>query len=308
MLEQWIEDLDKYNAFVPPTSIAKRFALGWWVGRTPLELPVEPSREMIFLYKNMRRPLAEALDNSLLSLIIGLADQQAVVALAILVAAALEWETISAYHFNLIASLAWFSSFTHALTLMSLMQWMRRSMFLLCLRLSLFVAVFVMYLWAQAVARDYSSPSGSGYKAACPAHCCLSDGWSEFSGIFTIISMLRVGSLSLMVLLIAWRLLNDCCEKSWRKSTTEKSNTYHNIIAVGIFAALLVAVFGGVTGVAFIRDTASYYGLQVSQAFQDQNLWGFGQIVPMILLILPLIAAIEGFVGQLYILPTSTSN
>ena len=308
MLAQWIEDLDKYDAFIPPSSIAKRFALGWWVGRPPLELPVEPSREMIFLYKNMRRPLAEALDNSLLSLIIGLADQQAVVALAILVAAALEWETISAYHFNIIASLAWFSSFTHALTLMSLMQWMRRSMFLLYLRLSLFTAVFVMYLWAQAVARDYT-PSGSpGYRAACPAHCCLSDGWSEFSGIFTIISMLRVGSLSLMVLLIAWRLLNDWYQKSWLKSTTEKNKICHNIVAVGIYTALLVGVFGGVTGVAFTRDTGSYSGLKVSQAFQDQNLWGFGQIVPMILLILPLIAAIEGFVGQSYILCTSTSN
>ena len=106
MLAQWIEDLEKYDAFIPPTSIAKRFALGWWVGRPPLGVPVEPSREMIFLYKNMRRPLAEALDSSLLSLIIGLADQQAVVALAILVAAALKWETISAYHFNLVASLA----------------------------------------------------------------------------------------------------------------------------------------------------------------------------------------------------------
>lgn len=296
-LAQWIEDLDKYDAFTPPTSIAKRFALGWWVGKPLLELPVEPSREMIFLYKNIRRPLAEALDNSLLSLIIGLADQQAVVALAILVAAALEWQTISAYHFNLIASLAWFSSFTHALTLLSLMKWMRRSMFLLCLRLFLFAAVFVMYLWAQAVARNYSSSSGSGYRAACPAHCCLSDGWSEFSGMFTIISMLRVGSLSLIVFLIAWRLLIDWYQKGWRKSTTERNKICHQIIAVGISAALLIAVFGGVTGVAFIRDTSSYSGLKVSQAFQDQNMWGFGQIVPMILFILPLIAAIEGFVG-----------
>jgi hypothetical protein len=264
---------------------------------------------MIFLYKNIRRPLAEVLENSLLSLIIGLADQQAVVALAILVAAALEWETISAYHFNLIAYLAWFSSFTHALTLLSLMQWMRRSMFLLCLRLALFAAVFVMYLWAQAVARDYSSPSGiPGYRAACPAHCCLSDRWTEFSGIFMVISVLRIVSLSLMVLLITWELLSDWFQKSWLRSTTDENETCHKIVKVGICTTLLIAVFGAVTGVAFIRDTDSYDGLIVSQAFRDQNLWNFGQIVPMILLILPIIATIEGFVGQSYILPMSTGN
>lgn len=299
MLVHWLDQLDQYDAYIPPTSIRERIALGLSERRMALEVPIEPDRSRIFLYGRIPRPLAKALDNSLQSLIIGLADQQAVVALAMLIAAAIEWESISAYHFNLVASLAWFSCFTHALTLLSLMHWMRRSTFLLCLRLSLFITVFSMYLWAQAVARDYSRLGESAYNAACPAHCCLSDRWSQFSGMFTIISLLRVGSVSFLAFILALRFLIDWYRKNCTETTAERIKKFHGCAKVGVLIALMVAAAAGVTGVAFVRDTNSYNGLKLSQAFQDQDLWGFGQIVPMILLIIPFIGAMAGFVGEL---------
>lgn len=93
---------------------------------------------------------ARILDAMLRPLILGLADQQLVTGLAILIAALKEWNTISGYHYNIVVYLAWFSSFTHAVALLSLGDILKRSKFLLGLRLLAFSTVFVMFCVAQS--------------------------------------------------------------------------------------------------------------------------------------------------------------
>jgi len=45
------------------------------------------------------------------------------------------------------------------------------------------------------------------------------------------------------------------------------------------------------------RQTSSYEGLTLSPDFDQENRWGIGQLVPMVLLVLPFLAAIQGYIG-----------
>lgn len=93
---------------------------------------------------------AQILDAMLRPLILGLADQQLVTGLAILIAALKEWNTISGFHYNIVVYLAWFSSFTHAVALFSLGDMLKRSRVLLGFRLVAFTTVFVLFCVAQS--------------------------------------------------------------------------------------------------------------------------------------------------------------
>jgi hypothetical protein len=264
----------------------------------------ERSHLKLQLYKRTSRRVAIILDETFLSLIIGLADQQVVIAFAVLIAARVQWDTISAYHFNIISILAWFSCFTHAITLLTLMYWMKESKPLLFLRLSLFTAVFLMWLWAQAMARDYQDGSQGtdafiGQRAACPARCCLSDSWSTSNGLFRLICLV------LVLAVVAWNLFRHLTHKTNHLASTSaptKKNTEQLsllIIAFILFFALNTAMMYTILfDSATMRNVSAYTGLIASQAFEDQNIWGFGQIVPMVLLILPVLAAFEGYIGK----------
>jgi hypothetical protein len=71
-------------------------------------------------------------------------------------------------------------------------------------------------------------------------------------------------------------------------------------VALGHFTIIftfILLVYGSL-GAFILRDFGNYDGLVVAQKFGDQNAWSFGQLVTTILLILPLLAALEGFLGK----------
>lgn len=230
----------------------------------------------IFWYPRIGRDAAEALDSALLSLLIGLADQQAIIAVAILIPPMQDFKAISAYHFNIIASLAWFASVTHAITLSTMTDWMAESMFLLCLRVIIFVAMLTMYLWSQVNARDYRRNDPlevKGARAACPAYCSLGD---EIDGFWIFI---RVGTCFAGFLLVVCK---------WYSMSSK--------FKFILYIWLLMGVFISVMDFINLRQVWQYSALDASPEFMDEDSWGFGQIVPVILLILPFLAAVQSFV------------
>lgn len=135
------------------------------------------SPEMSFLSLQM----ASIISKVLKSLILGLADQQLITGLALLIAALASWQTISGYHLNIVVYLAWFSSYTHAVALFSCGEIFRRSRILLTVRLIGFLVVFALFLGVQSQARDFASVDSGGDLVerndngkdggACPAQC-----------------------------------------------------------------------------------------------------------------------------------------
>jgi hypothetical protein len=252
-----------------------------------------------------RNTLVATLD----SLILGLADQQMVTGLAILVAGLKDWDAISGYHFNHVVYMAWLSSFTHAVALVSLRRVMKGSIPLLVIRIIGFSSVFILLVVSQDRARTYGQTASlegessdfSGRGAACPAKCGLVNtygGWAH---------QYRIASIAI---LIFWWLLSTCFSKSWqerlsawivgfpdeeifRKSLRVGSKITYSIILVGVFYGLEFSILGALK----IRNTNNYPGLLLADNFEDQNTWNFGQLVAVILLMLPVLAAVEGYIS-----------
>ncbi|EPE24976.1 hypothetical protein GLAREA_11557 [Glarea lozoyensis ATCC 20868] len=240
------------------------------------------------LAKHMSVETATLWNNTLHSLIIGLADQQAFVALAILTVAAVQRDSISIYHFNIVSYLAWYSSFTHAMTLLVLVDWMVQSKFLFYLRMSIFAVVIGMVTWSQLASFDYSDAL-NGRVAACPNICN-----AQPAALHT---RLRIACLFACAIQISIEIL--WASKRWKKSTTAyaiivATRTFHIVCFVSTM--FMVA---GIGNIGFVRDTSRYQGLVKAEGFDEQeNAWGFGQLVPLIMLGVPVVGAVEGFVDE----------
>jgi hypothetical protein len=236
------------------------------------------------------------------SLIIGLADQQAVISLTVLIIARSQWQTISAYHFNIIAKLAWFSTMTHILTLLLLIKWMLQSKFLLFSRLTLFLANLGMFMWAIVESRGFANQKGpAGSRAACPARCCQSD-WGKYN-------IIRIIVIVLAGIYVADQIRRPFeepradfsrapIEPPKRPSTSRKLAFFEYLVPMLLYLLAIPCFVGWIVELLIMRNIQRYDGLKTSDSFVEEDKWRFGQIAPMVLLILPIMAAIEGFVGQ----------
>lgn len=251
---------------------------------------------------------AKTLDAMLRPLILGLADQQLVTGLAILIAALWEWNTISGYHFNLVVYLAWFSSFTHAISLFSLCDLLKTSQLLLGLRLIGFAAVFILFAIAQSRARFFGIQNEQliarnnlgeigAMMASCPAQCSAED--RKYSGQ---IHQFRIAAIVAILVGVGM----SWSKKSWshRFWAIWSGRLLPVVLAVVIFLwlAVIVAVLFGlvfaITSAISLRNPKQYPGIQLAADFDDQNSWSFGQLVAIIIMILPFLAAAEGYLGK----------
>jgi hypothetical protein len=240
-------------------------------------------------------------------LVLSLADQQMVTGLAILIAALRDWDNISAYHFNLVVYIAWFSSFTHSIALISITEILVKNMMLLVLRSIGFTAVFALYIFAQARNRTFeiigipyfvfllTDGQGQypGAVAACLAKCCAAQQSS------TVVKKSQVMALVVCFILgvVCWLggLVIHSLEDTEKKDLAFCTCAFLKILMVALAIVLLIS---GSVGAFILRDLDNYDGLVVAENFGDQNAWSFGQLVAVILLILPLLAAMEGFLGN----------
>ncbi|KAI9643858.1 hypothetical protein NHQ30_007209 [Ciborinia camelliae] len=133
-----------------------------------------------FRYANSsNHPRYRLLNAALTPLILSLSDQQLVISSAVMIAGLCSWDTISAYHYNIIVFMAWFSTFTHTVALISMSDRILQNRILTGIRLGGYLANFLLFIIAQSRARSFgntaglfktnSSESFSGEAAACLA-------------------------------------------------------------------------------------------------------------------------------------------
>lgn len=87
--------------------------------------------------------------DSLERFVLSLGDQQLVTGLAVLIAGYSEMNSMSAYHFNIVASLAWFSSATHLATLAVLKNYFREHTTVRNWRVCIMLVLLLMLVVAQ---------------------------------------------------------------------------------------------------------------------------------------------------------------
>lgn len=67
---------------------------------------------------------------------------------------------------------------------------------------------------------------------------------------------------------------------------------------VVVLFCLAVGLAFGIAAAVSLRNPSQYPGLKVAANFGTQNSWSFGQLVTVILLALPFLGALQGFLGM----------
>ena len=155
----------------------------------------------------LRKRRQESLERFVLSL----GDQQLVTGLAVLIAGYSQMTSMSAYHFNMVASLAWFSSATHLATLAVLKNYFRAYTAVRNWRVAFMVVLLLMLVVAQIPGwadKDNSVPVICYYQALDKR---------DILTVFTAIGFLLItyteGIARLYTRDIDWNLPDDCIER-----------------------------------------------------------------------------------------------
>ena len=287
--------------------------------------------------------------------ILALSDQQLVTGVAILIAGFIHPCSMSMYHFNIVAALAWFSSTTHLSTLAVLRVYLIDHPRIRDWRVAAMLVVFILLALAQVV--SYSTQDSS-----VPLRCTFSNYVQESrDDIFSILSLVVI----LVFLAVSYcnriiRLYSfdpDWSVEDWfadilralfgkhggtdnliritiansGKSKAEEGAMYRRLrerrryvehrgrwekrhigtrlhlsmiklffmtheVQNSFLGDLLSLIFGftfGVTSVTVSRVNKPSVGLS-----GDENIMSFGQLVPLLLIALPILAAGEVYFGK----------
>ncbi|APA07491.1 predicted protein [Sclerotinia sclerotiorum 1980 UF-70] len=281
-------------------------------------------RWILLLYSKKPNLHRYKLLNAALSpLILSLADQQLVIGLAVMIAGLYNFDTISTYHYNIIVYLAWFPSFTHAVALVSLGGHFSQNHILGGLRFCGYIGNFLLFIVAQSRARSFGNTSGlfrsfnsekiNGEAAACLAKCATAVPYTGYE------HPLRIAMITLLFFQAFLKCIPQCtrngfslslygsCLKIFRITSRERLCLWLAFVFQGfivlfwplpILVIVLTMIFG-INHALIMRDGSQYPGLEITEDFiTQQNAWKFGQFVACILLILPMISALEGYLNE----------
>lgn len=307
---------------------AEKFASSW-IGRTSAKawkafsfisrrcLFLRPSNKEDDLDKGQRR---EALQKFVLTL----SDQQLVVGIAILLACFVNWCQTSVYELNVVVSLAWFSSSTHLATLDVLRIYFQRNHVVRNWRMIGIVVLLQLLIAGLLLAEYYSDNSGSfSVTSFASVLVVFSLGYQNthaILGTFTVSRNRPLTPSHIMVRLVLcimgrtkqvsmkfvdsvmidiWAKKMMCYEQRIARFLETKNEWIWRFFVILLvyyrsmlftIAELLIILSWGISQMA----TWIYPRLQPESTHLD-----FGQIVPLVLLVLPLLTAVEIFHGKL---------
>ena len=268
-------------------------------------------------------------------LILGFSDQQLVTGTAILLAAFIRLPTsngqIRAYHFSVVTDLAWFSANTHLVTLFVLRDYFSTHIALRLWRTIGMLVMITLLVVASILSTNkywYGNPDGfvdghsidfSGFN--CPTICLIGDLKTNIGG-----SPLKWMIVDVVLLLwgysVALARLYRPRSKRWKRIQRTAQDYYHSVISQRLeigagcsswFGTIFQGIYDLMRSSVFITIfNSAWFGLGVLSMFADrsdghrlldqggsEDNWGFGQIMALLLMLLPCFAALEIFYGNL---------
>ncbi|KAL9602803.1 MAG: hypothetical protein Q9179_002428 [Wetmoreana sp. 5 TL-2023] len=250
------------------------------------------------------------------ALVLALSDQQLLVGLSILTAGFVKHCTISVYHFSIVYDLVWFSSNTHMTSLNVLRVYLRSRASLRNWRVCLMLAVFIAMIVATVLSGHrlwYDSWNSS-------AQCLFDDLQGNIQGeparwmaaqIFLLVYGYGVAILRLYKTEALEHLLDKFISKmrSAQSAIRNNASSYEGIgslivliILVPLDFLLGVAIKGCMAVFIFIDSMTislffdvGWFAFGLMSIIEDRNIpaaemdgneneWGFGQLVPVLLL------------------------
>src|SRR5271170_2347971 len=267
-------------------------------------------------------------------LILGFSDQQLVTGTAILLAAFIRLPTsngqIRAYHFSVVTDLAWFSANTHLVTLFVLRDYFSTHIALRLWRTIGMLVMIALLVIASILSTNkywYGNPDEfvDGHSVDftgvnCPTICLIGDLKKNMGG-----SPLKWVIVDLLVLFwgysIALARLYRPRNKIWKRITQTTRDYYLSVRSQRFEIRFCCSSFGTISrgiydlmrsSVFITIFNSAWFGLGVLSMFADrseghrllgqgenEDSWGFGQIMALLLMLLPCFAALEIFYGDL---------
>ena len=251
--------------------------------------------------------------------ILGLADQQLVTGTAVLLVGYLKCD-ITAYHFTIVGDLAWFSSNVHITSLKVLCYYFQEHHAARTWRIALMVA-----MCAMLIASTVFEFNGRWYQSLpVPAHCVFVLAYSVSDIGFLTFTLLLVlsGYITAIASMFSTSFYPGVIEKKYVQFWQSTNKRYLElrkvpwidlnliqkikeiclriILADKTFLGSLFDVLWFVFGIIWLLSDRVSGAEMMDESSTSTQSWGFGQLVPMFLLFLPIVTVLEIFWGKLW--------
>ncbi len=262
--------------------------------------------------------------------ILHLSDSHIITGLAILIAGFIQACQISIYHFHFVVYLAWLASSTHLTTLTILRNYLRRHRSILKWRVIAMVIMFIMLITALSLTSSRVWPSGDWYELYydSPVSCAWKQEYMTYRpdaafSVFLVTAgyLARLSKLFISTSEFFRSWLRDR-PSSWLKHKydfTQRRRRASNNATARVFWKLL-----GALSLRVYIDARALYDLYESLLSEliwlsfsllwgvskiltwrmgapvtmYENKWGFGQMLPLLLLLLPAVAVPQFYDGE----------
>lgn len=270
--------------------------------------------------------LKQRRSETLASFILAMSDQQLISGMAILIAIYAKTCEVSVYTFQVATALAWLSWTTHLATLVVLDRYFKTHRLALCVRMILLVVFFLLLQASLIIIFVKLAGSLPDLRFACVCSGPFFGVTTRFSHLFTVFSILY------LVIMLAWmydaytqtltKLLSGNHDSNPESTSPSGghgvNNTQSNrhtwlealrLILQSFFIHIISVLFSFSFGIAmlawFRKRTADMFPKPSSVIHQMSP----GQIFPLLLLLLPALAAATAWDGEfLYLFSPSESR
>jgi hypothetical protein len=292
---------DKIASF---TRRALEFITNLFGRRKPSSSPREPNASSII--SDLNEEYEERKRSAMESFMLSLSDQQLFTGIAVVISAFSRHCQISYVSFGIATQLAWCSCITHLVTLASLRTYLDENGRTKRLRISLVTIMFVLLL-AMVVYLSSASPAMPSDQTLLQ---CATRALS-FSIITNVVSLVISNASGLRELIPKWRVsvfdesgisidAPERIREFWRQGP------YHNTLSRRVFRETSFVVIVDQYSSSMWSRLMAILLISAYQVFaiiwrgllHHKDEWGFGQIMPVILIALPVVSAIEGYWGE----------
>jgi len=236
------------------------------------------------ILRNLRSPLSSQIPRKLL---MSLSDQQLLTGLGIQSVGLAKMHSMVPYHFFIIWMLSLLATATHLATLLALVQdfkrdwvlrWLRQLLMFTSMALSVVMGVFVL----KSVMQNLEPTLPISCVWDTPSRGAAGNAAVSVAGTIAVIA-----ASAILFIISTWYLHNRNNQK-WLKS----------IQVVGLLALTAMGV-GAAVRVVLLSQAFGTPNVKISDAGEKE--WSFGQLLPLLLLLLPVVSSIELYRGELQV-------
>ena len=237
----------------------------------------------------------------------GLADQQLMAGLVILIVGFSKWD-ITVYHFSIVCDLAWLSSSTHFSTMFVLRDYFCTYRGARLWRVAIMILMYVGLMISLVLEfNDYWN-----YNLASPARCLFGTGHiTRPKRVLSLVFFSMQTTLGyLSTIMSLFKNSPECSPHTFERQSivsqgAPKQANFSSHIQSFLFNPLLLlslSILFNTTWfalglISLYADLTRGYSLINPQSYNQIYTWGFGQLVPMLLITIPLLTALEIFFG-----------